>query len=272
MKPKLLITLGCSYTEGVGCYDNDEVKRLYSLGVNPKNDVNFYFNSRKRFHEYGWPVNLQKLLKYDKLINLGMGGSANSHHLKRFTEEFAEVNLSLEYDVLIIWFMTFPGRISFYSDGKIQSLVTHTHEKEDIKTKMLREGYYGFIKDDIFDPTLEQLFYLKTLKTICDGFGYNFLYANADYVTNLLLNDLYPSSLNLNNGLTELGNRSFLEHISDPVYHSLLRCHHPNELGYKVMAEKMFAIIQTHHPHLINKTTPTLYDFEYRDSKQWVKK
>lgn len=272
MKPKLLITLGCSYTEGVGCYDIDEVKNLYSKGINPRLNRNFYEDSRARFHEYGWPVNLQKHLKYNKLINLGLAGTSNSHHLKRFIEEFSDINLSLEYDVLVIWFMTFPARISFYSDGMSKSVVSHPHPNEEVKTKILREGYFSFITDEVFDPVLEQLFYLKTLKTICDGFGYNFLYVNADYVTNLLLEQLYPTPYNLNTSLKELGCNTFLEHISNPLHHSVLRCHHPNELGYKIIAEKMFAIIQMKHPHLINNITPATYYSEYRDNKQWEKK
>jgi hypothetical protein len=71
MKKKLLITLGCSYTEGVGCYES-----RFLENNNPKPGIfwpDAYEGSRARFHAEGWPAKLQKLLNYDHLINLGKG-------------------------------------------------------------------------------------------------------------------------------------------------------------------------------------------------------
>ena len=67
MKPKLLITLGCSLTEGVGCYN---------LDLLPKNPNQDYFldlkleKHSKRFLKYGWPNVLGNHLNYDLVINM----------------------------------------------------------------------------------------------------------------------------------------------------------------------------------------------------------
>lgn len=273
MKPKLLITLGCSYTEGVGCYDEEEVKKLLLSGIDPRKNYDFYVRSRDRFHKFGWPANLQKMLKYDKLINLGKGGTSNTQHLKKFIEEFSENNLSEQYDVLIIWFMTFPSRISFYRHGRLESVIPSINiDGEPNSFKKMRDAYSSFINDENLDPALEQLFCLKTIRTICKGFNYNFLFSNADYVSNLTLKQLYNTNVNLNDGLQNIyGETSFLQHISDPQYHSLLRCHHPNEKGYKIIADKMFTIIETYYPHLINSVDPINYENEYIDVREWYK-
>ena len=110
MKTKLLITLGCSYTEGVGCYDpsvlNDE---KLPLGVGRGFEV--YTKSLDRFHNFGWPSRLQKKLQYDSLWNIGHGGASNSETAKRWMELFGDKNLSEEYDVLVLWMVTYAERI-----------------------------------------------------------------------------------------------------------------------------------------------------------------
>ena len=94
MKPKLLITLGCSWTEGVGCY----VPSVYynaSTAVT-FNDIEpliskYHDKNKKNFHEFGWPNRLGKKLAFDKVINLGVGGSSNSTAVK-IIYEFIEQN------------------------------------------------------------------------------------------------------------------------------------------------------------------------------------
>lgn len=268
-KKKLLITLGCSYTEGVGCYDLKLVNNMIVNGKSPQT-WEFYDSSRQRFHEYGWPAILQKFLKYDHLINLGFGGSSNSHQFKRFIEEFSEKDLTEDFDVLVIWFLTYAGRISFYSNGHIRSVSSSEFPGELMENKSLRESYYGFIQDINLDTFLETLFYFKTLETICNKFNYNLLFTNAEYQTSQLFEKFYPSKINLDQHIKKYFNEdNFLSILINPEYHSVLRCHHPNELGYKIIAEKMFKIIELEYPHLISSTEPTTYINEYRDSKIW---
>ena len=68
MKKKLLITLGCSFTEGVGCYDPELLKQYPVINEKIKGDI--YNKSIGYFHANGWPPRLQQKLNYDRLINL----------------------------------------------------------------------------------------------------------------------------------------------------------------------------------------------------------
>ena len=83
MKKKLLITLGCSCTEGVGCYDlSINPEKLTYLKLPPK-ELRL---TRQRFHRLGWPNRVGRKINADKVLNLGVGGSSNSAHLKLFDD------------------------------------------------------------------------------------------------------------------------------------------------------------------------------------------
>ena len=66
MKKKVLITIGCSFTEGVGCYDYTKLPTGKS--VNDLSDTEFskYYGSQlDNFLEGSWGTQLAKLLNYD---------------------------------------------------------------------------------------------------------------------------------------------------------------------------------------------------------------
>ena len=75
MKPKLLITLGCSYTSGIGTSDP---------------------------YHHMWSRQLGIKLGFDKLINLGKAGASNSGCIKKFNEMVNNFPLN-EYDILVIF-------------------------------------------------------------------------------------------------------------------------------------------------------------------------
>ena len=96
MKKNLLVTLGCSFTEGVGCYDMEN---------NPTDKVFWEMDKEEaaihipHFHKYGWPNLVGGQLGFDNVLNLGFGGSANSEHVKKFVErvigKYEEFNIFL---------------------------------------------------------------------------------------------------------------------------------------------------------------------------------
>lgn len=266
MKKKLLITLGCSFTEGVGCYDPELVAQCSDLNELKKKSLD-------RFHSMGWPPKLQQKIKYDKLINLGKEGTGESFHLKRFIEEFGEVNLSEEYDVLVVWMTSPPGRLSFYVDGSLCSILSNWNYMDDKSLQDMSHAYAQLIEDVDLDPILEQAFYIKTLKEICNGKGYDLLIfptsnsklmvRNPQGKLNNILNITENMSLYYNGQLSEI------LPLGIPNYQSILKCNHPNERGYELVAQRMFEIIKIHKPILINSNTPVTYENEWRDVKQW---
>ena len=263
MKKKLLITLGCSFTEGVGCYDPELIKQYPVIDDNNRGKI--YDKSKERFHNNGWPAKMRAKLNYDKLINLGKAGTGESFHLKRFIEEFGNKNLTDEYDVLVVWLTSPQGRLSFYVNGTLRTILLG-HSRLDKKTNDMATAYLGFIKDLDLDTCLEQVFYIKTLKEICNGKNYNFLVFPLGTQISILhgLLDI-PENMGVNYSSYE----SILPDYNNPNYASPANCGHPNEEGYALMADRMFEIISNHNPSLINNEQPTNLTQEWRDAKIW---
>ena len=263
MKKKLLITLGCSFTEGVGCYDPELLKQYPVINEKIKGDI--YNKSIGYFHANGWPPRLQQKLNYDRLINLGAAGTGESFHLKRFIEEFAGQDLTTEYDVLVVWLTSPQGRLSFYSNGHLYSVLTNW-TYPDKKNNDMVLAYAGLIENVDLDTCLEQAFYIKTLKEICNGKNYNFLVFPLSKSTSKL-----HSLLDIPENMAIHYNYSPHDQIlpNDPIYKSLMNCGHPNEAGYELLANRMFEIISNHSPALLSNERPITFIQEWRDAKQW---
>lgn len=271
MKKKLLITLGCSYTEGVGCYEPS----LLDVNGKPIKDAGqVYQMSLDRFHNFGWPVLLQKKLRYDCLWNLGHGGASNSENVKRWFEIFSEERISDEYEVLVVWMLTFSGRISFYRGGQIDSILPADAGNMDEKS-VLYESYVNFLqtinRNVEKDMVLETYFYVNIIKTICELLNYNFLYIAGD-TEGKYLDNLLKSSNSLNFAYTALYPKydSILQMNPSDYEKNTAFCKHPNEKGYELIAERFFNIISYEHKHLINENIPATYEMRYLgDPKKW---
>ena len=123
MKPKLLITLGCSWTEGIGIYDTK---------LDPKTNKIIYSIDINKIHELSWPNRVGKKLGFNKVINLGEGKGSHSSQVKKFYEYVKNQNFR-DYDVLLIFLMTDPIRISIYKNGSIKS-----YSMTDIEIQILK--------------------------------------------------------------------------------------------------------------------------------------
>ena len=60
---------------------------------------------------------LQEKLKYDRYVNMGIGGSSTSGQVKLFYEKLSFIESLKEYDVLLVWLLPIPFRFSFYTQG-----------------------------------------------------------------------------------------------------------------------------------------------------------
>ena len=238
-KQTLLITLGCSLTEGMGCYDFTEFPRdstVYSPNIlKPQREYQF-----NEFHKKGWPNKLGKLLGYDMVLNLGYGGASPSFNLKLFMEKYRNESFS-QYDVFILWWLPQSHRFSFYKDHRLCTLIPDTEGSNDINT-IFANDYLKFIDDYPTDSILETKFYLELMEDYCKLKGYNFLWVSQD--------DQY---------LKETNSSSWMGLIMDdimhfPTYKLSITCGHPNELGYSDIANSFYNILQTKHKHLLPRT------------------
>jgi hypothetical protein len=231
MKKRLLITMGCSWTEGVGCYD-------YSKIMNRKNPIEFSESEHRyqtnRFHQLGWPNRLGKKLGYDKVINLGLGGSSNSTHVKLFVERILPMDLS-EWEVLVIWMMTEPTRFSFYN-----GLVNFDYTPSiNVKKTPLETAYLQEIDLPLYSSLYDQIFYMKLMEQICENNGYDLLFTSWNNSSQGLYK-IYPSDKYIHKKWVDINPRKS-SHFSSI-------CGHPNEKGYEWIANRLIEGINKNHP------------------------
>lgn len=240
MKKKLLLTLGCSFTEGLGCYGDDVTKEeidSIKSGIIPNKFT-------KRFQEYGWPKTLYNLLNYDELINLGKMGASTSGNLKYLSEKYLDKDLS-DYEVLVIWQLPEVGRISFYiysedwKDYRIQNFILNEDDSfsEEIINKV-KHPYETGIR--------EQIFYIKMMEQICENKGWNLILLPTAIETYEKLNELYSSKHFFSEPL------DFIDFPKEGYFSPI--CLHPNEKGYKFIGERIYKLIDKDFKHLLNKS------------------
>ena len=250
MKKKLLITLGDSFTEGVGCYDYSKPEETWNI-------LNEY--QQNRFHELGWPNRLGKKLNYDKVINLGWGGSANSAHVKLFVEKILPKDFS-DYDVLVVWMLTSAERFSFHSHGCISQYLPNLVASGEPGSP-LEVAYVNTIDDLENDSILETIFYIKCLEQICENNSYNLLITSWIDSSHSKIKKLYNSKYLMKevdgNPIAYLPNRE-----DEAIYISKV-CNHPNELGYEKIACNMIESIEKYNSYLINKNKVQNFEWEW---------
>jgi hypothetical protein len=248
-KKNILITLGDSWVEGVGCWsDLDKTHISYQtyLKLKPK-----YIN---RFHKFGWPNHVGKLLGYDEVINLGKSGSSTSGQVKRFMEFNAPIG-----NIDIIWMITEPSRISFYSNHQVRDHVVNSYGDT------LIQEYIKYVKDLNIDTSLEQIFYINIMREICSNRNYNLLITYYNEVCKTTQN----LDTNQSNYLFKIPNT-----IHPPDIKSMSKvCGHPNELGYEYIANLLVDEIKKNHSHFVKGEPTTNIEWSWQgDTKLEIKK
>lgn len=284
MKKKLLITLGDSFTEGVGCWDYSLLSEETITYINnwPIDKGSILHNSKSKyihdikesehknnFHLKGWPNKLGKKLKFDKVVNLGNAGDSNSSQAKKFYQKYINKDLT-NWDVCVVWLLTFPGRFSFYMGDGIRSYQL----PEDSKNEILSEYYYKELvnrsisskyqnQSDYFielSTNLESNYYLNTVETLCKlkGFSiYSFMY-DSDCIDDL--KKVCTANSLIDTNPTQHPNRPKYER-----YGKSKLCGHFNEDGYEHMANNMYQILCERGIH-IGKNENDFIEWEWDGS------
>jgi hypothetical protein len=267
-KPKLLITMGCSLTEGEGCYDINTLPNDIDINRNTFTDLYVDLTQEiknknyQRFHENGWPNRLGRKLNYNRVINLGFGGASTSGQLKVFMEKYYN-EYFIDYDVCLIWYLSESSRISFYQDGEVRNIQNSTSSHKSL--------YNEYIKliDINYDTILEQLFYVRIMNEICSNRNWNFLVQHHDLPLGQRLRQ-YDSNheyyLNQDNINIDDMISSNLDYYVSPI------CSHPNENGYELISSIIYQQIKKYYPHLINQNKVENFTWEWNgEPKKWEK-
>jgi len=239
VKKKLLITLGCSVTEGQGCWGGT-IKSRPSLAQMS----NLSSNDLKRFRKFGWPNRVGKKLGFDKVINLARGGGSNSGQIKLLYErEYSD------WDVYVIWMMTDSSRFSFYINKTIKDYVPNFIHNS------LSKGYVEEIVDIEADTVLESLFYVDVLRNLCKVRGYNLLITYWNKETK----NVQGLDTNSENYLYKSPKELF-----PPIKSDLISpCMHPSENGHEWIANEMVREIKERHKHFIQGDSKENIEWEW---------
>lgn len=247
MKKRLLITLGCSLTEGVGCYDINTIpKNILNSNKNFEwSDIHSIYKSNlERFHEMSWPNQLGKKLGFDKVLNLGHGGSSTSSQVKIFFEKYPNEYFN-DWDVLMVFMLPTSTRFSFY----INSRITHFLPQFGIEGG-IENSYLDLIDKDFNDAVLEQIFYIKVMNEVCKNRNFNFIYFHHDNNMNIVLRNNYK---NPNHLTLKSSKKSLFWFGEDDEYLSPL-CHHPNEKGHEEMSIIIYNCIKHEFPQYVGES------------------
>jgi len=231
-KDNLLIAIGDSWTAGFGVYTDEQIEQWTNNGGHLTLSQS-YLQQESMFGSY--PNQLASLLNYD-LINLGIAGCSNSASAKRLLNHFDNNYKNKYKKVIVIWLLTDPNRISFYSDNCIKSW---SHDQAPIS-----KAYFKDVWKNNNDGFLETAFYLKAIYNFCQANDYLFFYGTGFTVIHDLNSLVNIDQCNLNNMLIiDNFQRMLWENDTNKDLYSPI-CLHPNKKGYKLIAEKIFSVIK----------------------------
>lgn len=223
----LLISMGDSWTYGVGCYADSALEQLARKEI--KIDE-LYPLSLDSFAEGCWPKQLTNKLGWD-LINLSTGGSSNSGQAKILFDSIPD-DLYKKYDnVFVIWLLSDPYRLSFYANNQVESYSNNTKiYKMAIKTSKRTDK----------DAELETNFYVKCVEKFCKSNAYKFLFGNG-WRDAYILESLNNHKSNMHKSLKY---KSFKNYVPKNMYSF---CGHPNIHGYTFIMDEIYNLITNNY-------------------------
>lgn len=228
----LLITLGDSWTYGVGCSD-----------ILP--------------NHCGWHSFVKEKMNFSEVLNLALPGGSNSATVKEFVNTVIHKDFCKNFKkITVVFLLTGYERFSFYSKGQISSFTVHgMHETNDKLYDKFLEWYVTQIQDG--DAERETIFYLDIVESVCKLYGYNFFWGTAfSDVNNLIAitktNQYKHIKLDTTKCLHHAEFKSFRDYLVSESKNSpynivgefeygthheyFAPCGHPNEKGYELIA------------------------------------
>lgn len=239
-RDSLLITIGDSWTRGVGCYIPSFLE-LYNKNKISYDELDRRCRINESYSNGSWPTQISRMFDCD-LINLGRGGDSNSVSAKRLIQDCHDMIFARAKNykkVSVIWLISTPDRLGFYSDKTLCSFPL-------AKPSKIVKTYLKNIHKHPLDTCLETSFYLRTVEWYCKANNYSFIYGSAWHPISDL-NTIYDSECNIHKHISVDSISKFLDVNKDQWSH----CGHPNENGYRVIAEKLYKSINEYFPDFL---------------------
>lgn len=245
MSKKLLITLGDSWTVGVGCYTEQFLKLVHNFQKPVDGELYDQYIidvNENRFYEFGWPKVCADILNYE-LLNLAQAAGSNGLMAKRFIhEDYA--NLKNIYEkVTVVFLLTDPHRHVLYTNGGTIGITTrgftftgNEFRQDKFKSKNVSDELYNWYVNEVV-PTgalNETIFNLRCIEYFCKACGYDFYWGTAFTPVNEILN-----SYKQDNCLHD-DRFSCMAKLIQSNYKNgegIAPCQHPNEKGYELIGK-----------------------------------
>jgi hypothetical protein len=224
-----LVTLGCSFSQGDGCYDIDTMPE--NCDNNNKDFQEYRENNMDRFNKNSIGANLQKRFGYETFINYGYAGSSNESQLLNFFN-----NLPNDENVTIFWQLTFYDRAfeiigrGFHDAGQHRKWVL---EKIEEKVKSHNQS----LPQMTLDSRIETILRINVLKEYCIARGWNlFIWSWTNDGNGLI--SIQPS---LSEILVNFKNKihEYSDDLPNEYKSPIPNDSHPNEKGYKLVSDDM---------------------------------
>lgn len=243
--------MGCSMTEGHGCYDLSLINLEDFPDKSNANSINIKPHL-ERFHEYGWPNRVGRKLGFNKVINLGRAGSSNSFHLTIFLHTILPQLRQLRFrynEIKVIWMMTDPYRATYLGEKTPINLSPLNYTSE------LDKNLMEFFLENQIIPERNQAFLMQQSEFIFNQLEIDFLFTSWNNsfleVYNHFKTDHYLSPV-----------PDYIRQSSNPILQSKI-CKHPNEDGYEHMSEEIVKRVRKFKPHFDMGTVRGSCDWEH---------
>lgn len=229
----LLITLGDSWTEGVGCYPEFILEKYGNPPHFSKGSEQDHKYTLTHFRENTWAVHLAKKMEYD-LVNLAIGGCANSTMAKKFNEFLKTFERNKYNKVLVIFLLSDPYRFSFYSNNQPASF--NPMYNHNIPQGVLNFNKYylmDLVKEDK-DAWQETAFYIDCVNYMCDKHAMDLYFGSAFFTSKILVQYVTTPKM----FFKDLPNCSVSSILDSDL--EMSKCYHPNHEGYKKISDKIY--------------------------------
>ena len=238
-----LVTLGCSFSQGDGCYDFKLAKNnidFTKFRENIIDDVDFQEfrnDNDKNFLHNCIGSNIQERFGFSKFINYAYAGSSNESQMLLFSN-----NLPTDDDVTVIWQLTFHHREFQLVNQKIMDAGLHYDwVLKSMEEKMVRHSMNDF--DIEQDKRFHTALRIEMMYELCKSKGWKLMvwsWMGDDYKH---LIELFPK---LKEIIIPYENPFHADSVSwEKKYCSKIpKDSHPNEVGYKVISNQICDIIE----------------------------
>ena len=219
-----LVTLGCSFSQGDGCYD-------FSLGDSVNDFINFRENNMNNFLHNCIGSNIQEKFGYERFINYAYAGSSSESQMMLFFNQLPE-----DEDVTVIWQQTFYHRKFQITNRKVRDAGLHYKWVVDSMTEKMEKLNMSDWEVEQ-DMRFETLLRINIMNEYCKARGWKFL--TWTWMSNQydILVDMYPKLTNLIIPYNNPFDETEMSELPKEWVSKIPNDGHPSELGYKIISD-----------------------------------